>query len=164
MGRPKKPTSLKILQGSASAKRAAKTEPRPVAKAPPCPSWLSCASHVDRSRGLSRRRHRTSCCRLRVSERLMPQDRPQGWSRLRRRSLLYERNLQRQETNYPAHNNHIMFEPATWRCTIWNMIRFRVIRRDIDAAVRRLADTPGIILCCQQFTCLKSINLRPERS
>ena len=41
MGRPKKPTSLKILQGSANAKRAAKTEPRPIAKAPLCPSWLS---------------------------------------------------------------------------------------------------------------------------
>ncbi len=39
-GRKPKPTALKILHGSARAKRQAKTEPMPEAGAPPKPDWL----------------------------------------------------------------------------------------------------------------------------
>ena len=40
-GPNKKPAALKVLQGQKGARRAAKYEPKPQAKAPPCPSWLS---------------------------------------------------------------------------------------------------------------------------
>jgi P27 family predicted phage terminase small subunit len=40
-GRPPKPTRLRLIQGNPGKRALPKNEPRPVAKAPSCPPWLS---------------------------------------------------------------------------------------------------------------------------
>lgn len=40
VGRPKKPSNLKILNGTARPDRMAKNEPKPKPIAPACPSWM----------------------------------------------------------------------------------------------------------------------------
>lgn len=39
-GRPRKPTHLKLLEGTYRPDRAVKNEPRPPVEAPSCPTWL----------------------------------------------------------------------------------------------------------------------------
>lgn len=40
-GRPRKPTAIKELLGTAAPSRTNKHEPKPALKLPPCPAWLS---------------------------------------------------------------------------------------------------------------------------